>query len=264
MNPDSRRIAYSRTVAELPSEPAVRIDRHSKLPYYQQLYEILRGDLLRGRWQPGGLMPPESELIERYEVSRVTVRQVLDMLVKEGLIYRQRGRGTFVAHPTIEQGLGRIVSFTEDMRQRGFEPASKVLSSALMSAPADIAEKLDVEPGEELARLERLRLADDEPMSIEESYIVHRYCPGILSGDYASNSLRETLRHHYGLHIVRAKQVIRAISASRDLARVLSIPNRSPLLYVERVSYSRQGIPIEYLRVRYRGDRYALHNELHD
>ncbi len=240
-----------------------RIDRNSKLPFYHQLYEILRGNILRGEWQPGDMIPPESELTEHFQISRTTVRQVLDMLVNEGLIYRQRGRGTFVAHPTLEQGLVRIVSFTEDMRQRGFEPGTQVLFSGLVPAPEDIAEKLEVEPGEELACLERLRLANDEPMSIEESHLVHRYCPGILQHDYAVNPLRQALENDHGLRLVSAKQVIRAIPASRNLARLLSIQPRSALLYIERVSYSQQGTPVEFLRIYYRGDRYSLYNELH-
>jgi GntR family transcriptional regulator len=93
-----------------------RINRHSPLPLYHQLYEIVRQGILDGEWRPGDVLPPESELIAHYQVSRTTVRQVLDMLVNEGLIYRQRGRGTSVAHPTIEQSLVRIISFTEDMR----------------------------------------------------------------------------------------------------------------------------------------------------
>lgn len=239
-----------------------RINRSSKLPLYHQLYEILRGDISRGTWQPGDMLPPESELIEEYQVSRTTVRQVLDMLVNEGLIYRQQGRGTFVAPPTVEQGLVRIISFTEDMRQRGFKPTSKVLSSDVIPAPQDIAEKLEIEPGEELARLERLRLADDEPMSIEDSYLVHRYCPGVLRGDYASSPLREALEHDYGIRLVRAKQVIRAILATPTLARLLSIRSKSALLHIERVSYSQQDMPVEFLWICYRADRYALYNEL--
>jgi GntR family transcriptional regulator len=240
-----------------------QINRHSKLPLYHQLYEILRGNIARGGWQPGDMIPPESELIERYQVSRTTVRQVLDMLVNEGLIYRQRGRGSFVAHPTLEHGLVRIVNFTEDMEQRGFKPASKVLSSGLVTAPQDVAEKLQVELGEELAQLKRLRLADDEPMSIEESYLVHRYCPGILSrSDYAFHSLREVLDRDYGIRWGHAKQVIRAILAPRSLADLLSIRPRSALLFIERVSYSQQDIPVELLRSYYRADRYSLYNEL--
>jgi GntR family transcriptional regulator len=236
--------------------------RGSKLPFYHQLYEILRSKIVRGEWQPGDTVPPESELIEQYQVSRVTVRQALDRLVKEGLIYRQQGRGTFVAHPTVEQGLVRLVNFTQDMRNRGFEPGTQVVFSGLVPAPPDIAEKLQVEPGEELARLERLRLADGEPMSVEESHLVHRYCPGVLQHDYVSNSLRELLDRNYGIRWSRAKQVIRAILASRDMAHLLSIRPKSALLYIERVSYSQQDVPVEFLRIYYRADRYSLYNEL--
>ncbi len=240
----------------------LRIDRNSKLPLYHQLYEILRDKIVRREWQPGDRIPSESELIERYQVSRTTVRQVLDMLVNEGLIYRQSGRGTFVAHPTVEQVLVRIISFTEDMLQRGFKPGTQILSAGLIPARQDIAEKLEVEPGEELACLERLRLADGEPMSIEESHLVHRFCPGVLRGDYASSSLRQALERDYGIRLVRAKQVIRALLAPSGLAGLLSIPSRSALLYIERVSYSDQNIPIEFLRIYYRADRYSLYNEL--
>jgi GntR family transcriptional regulator len=239
-----------------------RINRHSKLPLYHQLYEILRGGILGGQWQPGDILPPESELIAQYEVSRTTVRQVLDMLVNEGLIYRQRGRGTFVAHPTMEQSLVRIVSFTDDMRQRGCEPGTVVLRSELIPAPEDIASKLEIEPGEELAHLCRLRMADGELMSIEESYLIHRYCPGVLEGDYTRNPLREALELDHGIRWLRAKQVIRAIPATAELAELLSVNQAAALLFIERVSYSQENIPIEFLRVYYRGDRYSLYNEL--
>ena len=239
-----------------------QIDRNSKLPLYHQLYEILRGKIRRGEWKPGDLIPPESDLLESYQVSRTTVRQVLDLLTNEGLIYRQQGRGTFVAHPTVEQTLVRIVNFTEDMRMRGCEPSSKVLFSGLVPAPPEIAGRLQIEPGEELARLERLRLADGEPMGIEESHLVHRYCPGILEGDYVTNSLRAALMQKYDIRWAHARQVIRAILAPHDLADTLGVSPRSALLFVERVSSSQDNIPVEFLRIYYRADRYVLYNEL--
>jgi GntR family transcriptional regulator, N-acetylglucosamine utilization regulator len=238
------------------------LSRQSKLPLYQQLYDILRGELTRGQWKPGELLPAESELMQRFEVSRITVRQVLDMLVRDGLIYRQQGRGTFVAHPTIEQTQVRIVSFTEDMHQRGFRPGTEVLEAGLIPAPADIAARLAVEPGEELAHLRRLRTADDEPMSIEDAYLVHHYFPGVLSGDYTTSPLRRTLEEKYGVRLVRAKQVLRAVMAPRDLARLLSVRQGAALLFIERVSFSAQSVPVEFLRIHYRGDRYVLYNEL--
>jgi GntR family transcriptional regulator len=240
------------------------IDRDSKLPFYQQLYEILRGKVQRGEWQPGDLIPTETELIDSFQVSRNTVRQVLDMLVNEGLIYRQRGRGSFVAHPTLEQSMMRIISFTEDMRQRGFTPGTKVLSAELSPAAEDIAEKLNLPPGEQLACLRRLRLADGEPMSIEESYLVHSYCPGVLQHDYAQQPLREILEKDYGIRITSAKQVIQALLAPGELANLLEINPLNALLFIERVSYSPGKTPVEFLRIYYRADRYSLFNELHE
>jgi GntR family transcriptional regulator len=210
------------------------------------------------------MIPPESDLIEQFAVSRSTVRQVLDLLVKEGLIYRQRGRGSFVAHPTLEQSMMRIVSFTEDMVQRGFKPGTRILSAGLIPAPPDIAGELQVVAGEPLACVERLRLADDEPMSIEESFLVHRYCPDVLQHDYAAKSLREILERDYSIRLVRAKQRIQAIDASRRLADLLEIKPRSALLAIERVSFSQDSIPVEFLRLFHRGDRYTLYNELHE
>jgi GntR family transcriptional regulator len=241
---------------------ARRIHRNSRLPLYQQLYDILRDKIYRGELEPGDLIPPEPELMNRYGVSRTTVRQTLDMLVNENLIYREQGRGTFVAHPTVEQALVRIISFTDDMRRRGREPGTEVLASRLMPAPQEIAERLGVEPGEELAYLKRLRLADGEPMSVEESHLVHRYCPGILDGDYAQSSLRQALEDRYDIHWSRATQTIRAIAATDDLSGALPIRRGAPLLYIERVSYSRQNGPVEFLRITYRSDRYVLYNEL--
>ena len=113
-----------------------------------------------------------------------------------------------------------------------------------------------------LARLDRLRLADAEPMSIEESYLVHRYCPSVLQGDYVSNSLRVALERDYGIRWAHARQVIRAILTPPHLADSLSIGSRSAMLFIERVSYSQENIPVEFLRIYYRADRYTLHNEL--
>ena len=240
------------------------ISRTNKLPLYHQLYEILRDNITHGEWKPGDMIPPESGLVESYGVSRTTVRQVLDKLVTDGLIYRQQGRGSFVAHPTLEQVLTHLVSFTDEMRQRGFDPGTRVLASQLMPAAPNIAAQLGVEPDEELAYLRRLRLADGEPMSIEHSYLVHRFCPGVLQQDYAANPLHETLERLYGLRWSRARQTIRAIKAPADTARLLGARSGAAILFIERVSFSDRGIPVEFLQVCYRGDRYSLHAELRE
>ncbi len=240
----------------------MKINRHSSLPLHQQLYEILRRKILQDEWVVGEMIPPEPELMEQYKLSRITVRRGLNRLANEGLIYRQQGRGSFVAEQTLEQGLSRIISFTEDMKQRGMIPRTEVLFSDLVPAPEDVAEQLGLQPGVEMARIERLRIANNEPLSIEESFLVHSYCPGILAEDYADSPLREALENKYGIQIVRAKQVIRAVRASTRQAQLLTVTARSPLLFLERVSYSQNNIPVEFLRIYYRGDRYSLFNEL--
>lgn len=240
-----------------------RVVRQSKTPFYHQVYEALRSRIDSGEWPPGYMLPPESELTTEYGVSRITARQALEVLVKEGRIYRERGRGSFVAHPTVEQGLVRIVSFTEDMQQRGFKAGTEVLSADLEPAPDNIAALLEVEPGEELVRIVRLRSADGEPMSVEHAHFVHRLCPGLLDHDFKDHSLREIMAHSYGITWLRAKQTIRAIPAPDEMAVKLNIQYGAPLLEIERVSFSQDDVPVEYLRADHRGDRYTLYNDLH-
>jgi GntR family transcriptional regulator len=238
------------------------IDRNARLPLYHQLHEILHGRILRGFWKPGDRLPTEAEMVEEYGVSRITVRTVLDMLVKEGLIYRQAGRGTFVAHATLEQGLSHVISFTEDMQRRGFAVSTRVLFSGLIPASAYAAEKLRIAVGEELACLRRLRLADGEPMCIEHSHFVHKHCRGILEHDYSVQSLRDVKIRKFGIRWSYARQTIQAISASKKIAGLLGIRTGGALLFFERVSFSQDGIPMEFLEAYYRGDRYVLHSEL--
>ena len=239
-----------------------QISSQSKSPLYQQLYQLLRNKILAEFWHPDEVLPSEAELMAQYQVSRATVRQALDELANDGLIYRKQGRGTFVSPPTVEQGLVRIVSFTEDMHQRGFVPGTKLISAGLVSATEVLANQLQIEVGEPLARIERLRQADNEPMSVEVSFLVHRYCPGILTQDYTAHSLRRMLEEQYNIRITSAQQTIQAISATDELAELLTVGGGAALLYIERLSFSEFGVPVEYLRLYHRGDRYTLHADL--
>jgi len=238
------------------------LNRSSKVPLYHQLYELLREAIVAGKWPPETMVPSESELQNHFQVSQITVRQALENLVNEGLIYRQRGRGTFVSQPAIETSLSRILSFTEDMQQRGYRPGSRVIYTGVGQASPGLSEKLRIPIDSEIARLNRLRFADDQPLSIEESALVHHYCPGVLAVDYEVNSLRERLQLQYGLQITRAKQSIRALNANQEQAKLLSIDPGDALLGLERVSYSQHDLPLEFLRITYRADRYVLFTDL--
>jgi len=239
-----------------------RVSRQSKSPLYEQIYLLLRNKISDGQLRPGDLLPSEPELVEQYQVSRATVRQALEELASDGLIQRKQGLGTFVSPPKVEQGLLRIVSFTEDMQRRGLEPGTKLISAELVPASESLARHLEVPVKEPLARIERLRLADGEPMSLETSYLVHRYCPGILEQDYTRHSLRNMLEINYNLRFSNAHQTIRAITAPKEIAKALSVEKDAALLYIERISCTEFKVPIEFLRLFHRGDRYMLQGEL--
>lgn len=238
------------------------INRDSREPYYYQLYRLLREDITSGKLKPGDMHPTEAELLETFQVSRATVRQALDMLVADGLVFRQRGRGTFIARPTVEKELNRIVSFTEDMERLGFTAGTQILAAEVQQADEAIVHILDVNRGQEIAYLKRLRLADDDPMSLEESVLVHHYCPGILDAYQPHHSLRQLLQQQYGVVLATATQKVRAISADETVAESLSVDEGAAILYIERISFTDANVPIEFLKTYHRGDKYTLYNEL--
>jgi GntR family transcriptional regulator len=239
-----------------------RIDPYSKVPLYHQLYSIVRNDIIESRWKPGELIPTESDFISEYGVSRTTVRQVLDLLVNEGFINRQRGRGSFVAERRLEEQLTRIINFTQDMKQRGYKPGTKVIEAGFRQASQSTADLLNIEVDGELVCVIRVRSADGKPICIEESYLVSQYVPKILdTHDFGKESLSEVLAKEYNLSWSRATQTIRATSASAKIAKLLRVKTGEAILIIERVSYSQANIPTEFLRVYYH-PRYTLYNDL--
>lgn len=136
-----------------------------------------------------------------------------------------------------------MISFTEDMQRRGLTVSTRVLFSGLIPATAYIAERLGIKAGEELACLKRLRLADGEPMCIEHSHFVHKYCRGILNRDFSTHSLRDVKIHKYGIRWSHARQTIQAINASRETARLLGVRPGGALLFFERASFSQETCP---------------------
>jgi GntR family transcriptional regulator len=240
------------------------LNRQSRLPLHQQIYEVLRAKIQHEVWKPGELFPTEIDLMAEYQVSRATIRQVMERLVSEGLMYRQQGRGTFIAEPTLEEGLTRIISFTEDMHRRNLVAETKVLSEEIIPANEDVAKALQLQPGEDVAFIKRLRLANHEPMCIEESFLPYKLCPGLFEHDFSVEPLRETLETKYGIRIIRALQKIHAVAAPQDMVKLLNIPSHTALLFIERNSFNEWDRPVEFLRLYFRGDRYSLYNELRD
>jgi GntR family transcriptional regulator, N-acetylglucosamine utilization regulator len=234
------------------------IDKSSPVPYYQQLSDLLRSEIEEQVSRGGAFaLPSEHELCERYGITRTTVRHALDILEREGRIYRQRGKGTFVAVRHLQQNITELVSTTEDMRRRGWSVVTRVLSIERLVATDKIRGALGLEPGQPVYKLTRLRVTGDDPISLQTSYLPVPLCPHLEDNDLAE-SLYRLLESRYSLLMWTAREVLRARRATRAEARALGISAGEPVLYAERVTYVATGEAIEYLEAVWRGDRYDL------
>lgn len=223
-------------------------------PKYRELADMLRQQIAQS--QIGAPAPSERQLAEDTGVSRMTARRAIDELVREGLLTREVGRGTFVARPAVSVPL-QLTSFTEDMRSRGRVPSSRLIELATRPADAQVAEMLGVDPGTDVTVLSRLRLADGLPMAIERSNLRADRFPGLDGYDFENESLYRVLSDDYGARFEAGEQVIRAGIARDEDADLLEIPRGAPVLELVRVSVSR-GEVVEWTTSTYPASRFEL------
>lgn len=210
--------------------------------------------------QVGDAIPPERQLAETLGVSRPTLRVVVDDLVRVGVLRRRQGSGTYVAEPKVPGPL-TMTSFSEDMRRRGLEPASRLLSFEQQHAGAKLGTKLRVSPAEEVWSARRLRLADGESMAIESLSFPCGLLPDVDRSDFENGSFYELLREQ-GIVIASGSQTIEATVTTEEEAELLGVPVYAPALLFERLTVAEDGRPVEFVRSVYRGDRYQLVTEL--
>lgn len=239
------------------------LDRSGPTPIFAQIRTRLESAISDGSLTPHQRIPSERELSQWFGVSRMTVRQAIDGLTADQVLYSLPGRGTFISgNRVIEQPLRHLSSFTDEMRARGLRPSSKVLQSAIVRATFELARLFDLFPNESITVISRLRAADDEPIGTEQVHIPTRYAPGLLDRNLATLSLYQVLRDEYGLVLVSGRQVIQADMPSPDEQEVLGMERPAPVLRIERETHDEQKRVVEYVRGVYRGDRYHLTVEL--
>ena len=209
----------------------------------------------------GAEIPSERQLCHDLGVSRLTVRAALDDLVRDGMLVRRHGSGTFVSEPKIAQEL-TMTSFTEDMVRRGMVPASRTLDLRIAPAGAHLGRLLHVSPSEPVVVIERLRLADRETMAIETLHVRESLVPGLAPDDLERQSFYDILQERYGLEIVGGTQTIEPTVTNEEESAALGVPLHSPAFVFERTTRSESGEIVEYVRSIYRGDRYRLVTEL--
>lgn len=228
-------------------------------PKYRQLRDAL-ADLIRSM-PAGASMPTERELCQQFGVSRGTVRQALDRLEAEQRIFRYQGRGTFVARPKIEQVL-ELTSHTEYIRARGMEPSSRLVAITRGPVEADVAEMIGLAEGDEALRVERVRLADGDPLAVEVVYLDAARFWAVADVLDHSGSLYELLRSRYGVELSWAEETIEALVAPEREADLLGVALGSTVLVLCRQSFDAAGAPVEYVRSVYRADRFRFRTRL--
>ncbi len=236
--------------------PFKALDKNSFIPMYAQIQTQLLEMIQTGHLRAGDPLPSEEELSRVYGVSRMTSRQALQSLKNQGFVTRHKGRGSFVTHPKMEKDIMHLSGFTAEMRALGMKPRSRILMAEITAARDEIAARLALSTDAPVFRLYRLRLADEIPLAIEESYLPAGKFPGIQKIDFARHSLYQTLRERYSVRIGVADEILEARAATRQESNLLEIPPRSCLLVISRTLWSVDGEPVEAACSFYRGDRY--------
>lgn len=234
------------------------LNRTLYVPLYHQLKEILLHEIESGKLKPDDRLPPEDQLAAAYGVSIITVRRTLTDLATAGYIRRERGRGTFVSQASVEQGPRELTSFAHEMSKRGLRASSRVLEQKVIRCDAEIAGHLQIEVGEEVFMLRRLRLADDEPMGIQTAYVPLKLAPALIDEDFTSASLYETLEKKFDICPSQAREIHTAVAVADEDARILGLPEGALGLAAQRLTYLGSGQPLEFVMSVMRGDRYQI------
>lgn len=236
---------------------SIRIDKDALTPIYLQIAESIGALLASGVLPPGYVLPPERVLCEQFGVSRMTLRQAMSLLDREGLIDSRRGIGTVVRPSRLRKQQQELRSFSEEIRERGGSPESRLISLGLATPAAAVREFFGLREDQKVYEIQRVRLNDGEPLALEIARIPNLLCPGLERFDLAKASLYRLLEESYGLSLESCSEEVSAEIPNSECRRLLSVPARTAVLVVNRKTYTRDGRPVEFTRSVFRGDRYS-------
>ena len=235
--------------------PGGRVVRAAGVPYYVQVAEIIRERLKNGQWEPGALIPSESGLCEMFGVSRTAIRQALGVLVDEGLLQKEKGRGTFVSRPHVALAVQELRGFYDEMAVLGRTVSNEVRRQEVVTVPPHVAPELGVPMRAEVICLERVRGVDREPLVHVYKYLpLERFAP-LLDLDLSQRSLYAVLAEEFGVEARGGRRRIDAVAAVAEHARLLKVPARSPVLRVTATNTDADGTPFEHFEAWYRADQ---------
>jgi GntR family transcriptional regulator len=231
-------------------------NRPNGMPAYRKIQAAIMKRIEGGELKPGDAVDSERELARLHKVSLMTARHALTALEREGMVQRRRGAGTFVAPPKIH--FNKLTSFTEQMSGRSLAAFSKVLSFVVVDNEQEVAARLSLTANTRLLKVERLRLAADEPFAVETCYLPADEFSGLTRNAIARGSLFSILEGTYGVQLAYADEEMDATAAAPATANLLQVPRDEPLLRIRQVIYSTKGKAALYVIGLYRSDRHTL------
>lgn len=232
------------------------LDRNSPVPLYYQLKTILLERIHNNEWAAGEMFPCEQELQEDYELSRTTVRQTLSELVNEGYLVRHRGRGTFVAKPKVTYNPNASLEMTEYMRKQGIQLGWRLLSTEWTTADGHTAAMLRLGEGAPVWTVRRLRLVGEETIGYHFAYVPKRYVAQLNMNTLEEGDSLDYLKGLPQMENSRVERTLEARLSGELEAELLGMVGGTPILYMERIVYSAEGEPLEFLRAAFHGDRF--------
>jgi len=236
--------------------PNITLVPTSATPLYGQLKEVLRSRILDGTYAAHSQMPSEHELCAMFDVSRITVRQALGDLQKEGLLFKLHGKGTFVSKPRAFQNVTSLQGFAEAMSSMGYEIVNQLRSFKSVEADRNVASRLNVPLGTRVVEIHRVRLLNRSPVSLEVTYIPQAYDKRLSNADLSTRDIFLILENDCGLSLGHADVSIDATLADDDISSALHIEEGSPILRIERLTHTTDGTPIDYEHLYFRGDAF--------
>lgn len=222
----------------------------SAIPLYLQLSDQLRQQILDGVFPPGEAIPSEADLIARYGVSRITVRQAITLLVEEGLAKRVQGKGTFVQPLSVERNFLDLHSFAKDLLREGHEPSFKILDYDLIPAPPFFRDTFHLNDGDLLHSIRRIKLSDGRPVMADRLFIPHALAPDLTAADVEKEWIAQILTTRYGVEMKRVRKTLQPIIIGHAEAALLGVSPRSLGLLVDRITYPSKDAPDPVLVTR--------------
>ncbi len=236
--------------------------KNNNIPLYIRIRDDLRIRIEEGEWAPGMLIPPEKALLEEYGVSRITVLEAIKSLVREGLLYRKQGKGTFVAKPKILQSLNRFYGIAESLGKKGLALKRRILRAEIVKTNRHTAKCLGIKQGEYATEVVRLSLVDDDPFYVETIEVSLKLCPNFHSKNIESESMHNVLTNEYNIHLIKARECFEPIVIDDYEARILEVKRGTPALLLEHTTYTTKNRVVYFSKAIMRGDRCRYYTEL--